>query len=524
MARFTFCFSSAILLAGCGETSAPLIDIYADYEPAGIWQPSTQVMDADVVIPSEVASPEHEITLASTTSELVLLPPLEDAPAEPRLAGLIPICELEPTLADPIRVPVEQEQETPYWSFRTTEEPVEEAEPPLLIRLPLVEKSIVKRFTVGGHFEPEELQFGQLLAPQEVPQESSEAIEPPLELTNPHEGLTEIAVEVIEEVVEAPLPVLDDLTKQERQLAAQLAEASSATTGVLTDGRVNELAKAKIQHAYEMANRSALYVARRELIEVLRMISQAKDAQVGTPERTVALSAGLRALREAEDFAPSGTQLEAELNIEVLCASHRTPIAQQADAMKLLPRLMMDRYLRYAQLQLALSVAGEPAGSMALHALGKISSQLGRAEPDMHRLADRQAIAYQQAALLSHNQNYLAAHELGVLLATSGHFAEAEQLLLQVAAREPNAVVYRNLARVQDKLGQPQQALANRDYAHQLSQQGATGTSNVHWVEPEQFADSVQEIPRYSTAQRPTTGQPPLPGSRAMAPMTTMRR
>ena len=74
--------------------------------------------------------------------------------------------------------------------------------------------------------------------------------------------------------------------------------------------------------------------------------------------------------------------------------------------------------------QLAAAVAGEPAGSMALHALGKLDSQLGRIEPQ-HPQADRRAFALQQAALLARDDNHLAAHELGVLLAESGHYVEA---------------------------------------------------------------------------------------------------
>ena len=278
-----------------------------------------------------------------------------------------------------------------------------------------------------------------------------------------------------------------------------------------------------------MASRGSLYVAQKELVEVLRMISQAKDTHHGTNQRTVALAAGLRALREAEDFAPEGTQLEADLNLDVLCASHRTPIARRVSSLELLPSQYMSMYLRYAQLKLAISVAGEPAGSMALHALGKLHRQLGFVEPARHRLADRRAVAYQQAALLAHNQNHLAAHELGVMLATSGHYHEANQLFQQVANREPNAVVLRNLARVQEKLGMQQEALANRDYARQLSQQGATGTNSVQWVSPEQFADATANTPRFksgqapiATAQLPPPQKVPVPGSRQ--PVRTIRR
>jgi len=306
---------------------------------------------------------------------------------------------------------------------------------------------------------------------------------------------------------------ISDLTSEEQKIIeAVIHDSRSATTGVLTDARINELAKSKIRHGYTLAGRGAYYAARQEFIKVLRMISQSKDAQQGQARQMLALAAGLRALEEAVDFAPRGTQLEADLDIDVICASHRTPVASHLKSTTILPRQMMDCYYRYAQLKLAAAVKGEPAGSMALHALGKLTSRLNKVEPEQHRLAKRKAITFQQAALLAHNQNHLAAHELAVLLADSGHYAEAEQLLVQVVPREPNAVVYRNLARVQEKLGQTRQATANRDFAQQLIRQGASGRTNVNWVSPQNFARTSSNATRYaSVVPRPPKPQPTQP-------------
>ena len=123
---------------------------------------------------------------------------------------------------------------------------------------------------------------------------------------------------------------------------------------------------------------------------------------------------------------PRGTQLEAELSLEVVCASHRTPLGKELDLTTMLPAQMMERYNRYAQIKLAVAVAGEPAGSMALYTLGKLNSQLYATEQEQQPLAIRRAVAFQQAALLAHNENYLAAHEFGVLLAETGHYLEAQ--------------------------------------------------------------------------------------------------
>lgn len=285
------------------------------------------------------------------------------------------------------------------------------------------------------------------------------------------------------------VPALSELSIEESRLLRVIEQDQLAVaTGAPTDSRLDQQCREKIGVAFVLSQRGAVYAARQELIEVLRLVSQSKDNREGTRQRSESLAAGLRALEEAEDFTPRGTELEAEMSLEVICASHRTPIAREVDLATLLPSQLVERYNRYAQLKLALAVAGEPAGSMALYALGKLSSQLAGGEPDQGRAMSRDAVAYQQAALLAHNQNYLAAHELGVLLAETGHLAEARNLFEQVAQREPDAVVYRNLARVNDELGVPVTASMCRAKAEQLAQQGRGPATNIAWVSPQEFA------------------------------------
>ena len=308
-------------------------------------------------------------------------------------------------------------------------------------------------------------------------------------------------------------PKFTELSAEERHLLNVIErETLAATTGVLTDAQLEEECRAKIASAFALAERGASYVARQELIEVLRKISQAKDSREESRTRTESLAAGLRALEEAEDFAPRGTQLEAELALKVVCASHRTPLGKELDLTKMLPSQMMDRYNRYAQIKLAVAVAGEPAGSMALYTLGKLNSQLNATEPEQHPLAIRRAVAFQQAALLAHNENYMAAHELGVLLAETGHYPEARHLLAQVAVENPNAVVYRNLARVQEKLGQPSEAQLCRSEAQRLQQQGRGPRSAVAWVSPQEFSRNQMNTftPQVASRPAPTTQSAPV--------------
>jgi tetratricopeptide (TPR) repeat protein len=369
--------------------------------------------------------------------------------------------------------------------------------------------------------------FAILLPPQEVARPvnlppASEPVQPTPPAAYPttvfRKNIAALTQPVAVQMPEPKTPELDGLSDEERRLVEQvIRECSPAVTGVLTDLRVNEMATSGIREANALANRGAQYAAKQKLVEVLRMISQAKDAHAGDRLHTSALAAGLRALEEAEDFAPRGTQLEAELEIALITAAHRTPIARRLQTHKALPRQMMDLYFRYAQVKLANSVAGEPSGSMALYALGKVTSQMGQTEPDRNRLAHRRAVAFQQAALLAHNQNYFAAHELAVLLAESGHLAEAEILLKQVAARQPNPTIYRNLAQVQQRMGRSQQAANSRALATQLAGQNSGGSGQIRWVGPEAFG-MAQAAPPRMVGPMPAPSQPPYDQRTAMTP------
>lgn len=314
--------------------------------------------------------------------------------------------------------------------------------------------------------------------------------------------------------IEIPAPA--ELSAEEQHLLKLIErETLSATTGAPTDKRLDEQCRQKIGSAFQLSQRGAAYAARKELIEILRLISQAKDDREQTRSHTASLAAGLRALEEAEDFMPRGSQLEADMKLSVICAAHRTPVSRELDLGKMLPSQMTERYNRYAQIKLAHAVAGEPAGSMALYALGKLNSQLAASEPEQSPHATRRGVAFQQASLLAHNENYMAAHELGVLLAESGHYPEARHLLAQVASEQPNAVVYRNLARVQEALGRSSEAMASRAEAQRLAQLGRGPRSQVSWVSPQDFSRSQTNTFAPQMAARPTS---------VPSPQSTMRR
>jgi tetratricopeptide (TPR) repeat protein len=347
-----------------------------------------------------------------------------------------------------------------------------------------------------------------LLPPEELSGEYAEAIGASVE--HVHAPPANVA-ETPTVPAAVPAPAIADIAPHPAivpSVAKELPDVSPVASGEPTGAMVSQRAQDKIRRGYALAQRGAYFAARRELVDVLQSIAEAKDQLRGAPRRTPALAKGLRALEEAADFCPRGAEGDTGLSMAVIVSSHRTPVGKSADAAQLMPTQLADLYLQYAQVQLGGAVVGEPAGSMALHALGKIYSQLGAQDPDKEPLADRQAFALQHAALLARPDNNLAAHELGVMLAESGHYQEAEYMLNQVATRQPHATVLKNLARVQRKLGRDALAAISDQQAQLLAAADSNGA--VRWVPPQTLAQATDAVPpsQPRLAARPSANAP----------------
>jgi tetratricopeptide (TPR) repeat protein len=254
-----------------------------------------------------------------------------------------------------------------------------------------------------------------------------------------------------------------------------------------------------VQRGFGLAQRGALYAARTEFIQVLRRIALAHDAAQDTSEHSRALAAGLRALDEAEDFVPRGTQLEAELDVRKTASSHRTDLLLAAPA-DVSPLEAVQLYHEFAREHLAQSVAGEQAGSMALHGLGTIYSRLAARNDDDVELS-RAAKTMYGAALAACPNNHLAANELGVLVCRGGRDDEAAALFMQAIDFAPSAVAYHNLAIALQRSGRPGEAAANEMESQRLAamerQRGEVSRrAGVHWVTPEEMARASQPIQR----------------------------
>jgi tetratricopeptide (TPR) repeat protein len=205
------------------------------------------------------------------------------------------------------------------------------------------------------------------------------------------------------------------------------------------------------------------------------------------------LAAGLRALSEADDFVPRPSRVEAELNVPLLISSHQTPVLKGEPTEGITPLVARQRYYTFAQEQLGAAAGREPAGSLALYALGRIQPTLITGGESDNNSADPKSIAFYRAALTADTRNYVAANELGVLLARFGMWQSARAAFVQSLSVAPQSVTWRNLAIVHQQLGETQLAQRAQIESQAVAARERNGRPNssapdVQWVSPEVFA------------------------------------
>jgi uncharacterized protein HemY len=99
---------------------------------------------------------------------------------------------------------------------------------------------------------------------------------------------------------------------------------------------------------------------------------------------------------------------------------------------------------------------------------------------------------FYQAALAVDPGNFLAANELGVLLARYGQWQDARRALLASLSIQPHAEGWHNLAIVHRRLGEIELArLAENERQLLVGKPGPrkpAGGPEIQWHEPQQFA------------------------------------
>jgi tetratricopeptide (TPR) repeat protein len=245
--------------------------------------------------------------------------------------------------------------------------------------------------------------------------------------------------------------------------------------------------------ALALARRGLFYSARAELIKALQLLAQALDAQDGTGVHASALAAGLTALEEAGDFAKLPARADETVHLADIASGHRTPVLKGNNEATTSPVVAQQQYLALAQSQLVIAAGGMPAASQTLYRLGRLHTGLSATGSDPLALHAPRAMVFHQAALATDGANFLAANELGVLLARFGQLPDARRLLLHSVTTCPHVEGWHNLAVVHRRLGESdlaKRAEHERDLVAKKAD-GATGaksTGDIRWVDAKTFA------------------------------------
>jgi Flp pilus assembly protein TadD len=313
----------------------------------------------------------------------------------------------------------------------------------------------------------------------------------------------------------SPLPTAETLKERSQQLE-QVAQQADRRT----------------RYGFELAGRGAYFAARSEFIGAMRLVAEGLDTEHKSNVHGRALAAALGAMKEAEDFLPGGSRLEANLDLPGLVATHTTPVLK--DNTENVTSLMALRcYFTFAQEQFAVAAGREVAGSMALHALGKLHAALAQKKGSPAVAPESKAMVFYQAALLVYPTNYMAANDLGVLLAQCGHYANARTMLERSAALCPLSTNCGNLAVVYRQLGQAALAEQTAGQAMLLRQnelarrQVSPTASNdaVRWVDQQAFAqNSTSTMNPPGAIPLSPAAKPQVAGGRVGVPQAAGRR
>ncbi|HQF13590.1 MAG TPA: polysaccharide biosynthesis/export family protein [Thermogutta sp.] len=240
---------------------------------------------------------------------------------------------------------------------------------------------------------------------------------------------------------------------------------------------------------YELAGRGAFFAARAQFRAALFVLAQALDTEHRTSEHSQMLDAAWVALKEAEDFLPRPGKQVTSASVPGIIARHDSSVLKDHTFGVLTPLEAYQIYLNFAQDLFSRAVAAEITGSMALRGLGKIYAETSAANGLLQGDSEAQAVVFYQAALNVWPENYMAANDLGVLLARGGRWDDAISVLEYARRIRNDPVIVRNLVKVYRQQGLADRAAKLLAEAGSLSREPEATDNDVvrsvAWVPPE---------------------------------------
>ena len=259
---------------------------------------------------------------------------------------------------------------------------------------------------------------------------------------------------------------------------------------------VARICEQHIQYGMDLASRGAAESARQEFIDVLNRISQTLDYGVSDDRHSQALTAGLTALREAEDFQSGAERLATDIDLVRVVATHQTEVLKNDPILaQLTPMMALRKYLEYGKRQLTSAAGNQPVASKALYCLARLEATESKDNPMAQPISGPRAIALHQTAVIVDSRNHLAANELGVLFARYGQLQSARHVLRHATTISSEPETWYNLAKVYEMEGAPQQAAHALNKYEQLRKGSEQASKKrpeqvVNWVSPEAFRNS----------------------------------
>jgi len=258
---------------------------------------------------------------------------------------------------------------------------------------------------------------------------------------------------------------------------------------------LRERGQARIDNAYNLAARGAMYSGQQELFEVLRMVSHAIDTHHRSTRHTVALNAALQALKEADDFQPSASATR-KVELATVLASHQSGILKPEQGAQMTPLMVLQRYYSFAQKKLVEAAHGEPLAAEAMFGLGRIQTLLNDGSSGA-AFSEQKTLLFYMAAVDTDAAHHIAANELGVLLSRLGQYRYAQKALELSVASSAEAGNCKNLLAIYERNGEDERANHLRRQLRSRPDLSATSVTSsgpnvpdVAWVSADVLAES----------------------------------
>jgi polysaccharide biosynthesis/export protein len=261
-----------------------------------------------------------------------------------------------------------------------------------------------------------------------------------------------------------------------------------------TDDVIESQARKLTDEGLKLAAKGSTFSAQAKYIEALQLIAVSLDAKHDTECHAQDLTSGLLALREADDFAvaPIGAS-QAELEPATISVAHTTPLLKTATRSRVTRLKALQLYYSYATKKFVTACGGLPEASRALSCLGRLQPFLSEGFGRKATLTEPKALAFYQAAVMVDPKNFIAANELGVVLAQCGKLNSARKALLYSTSLRRRSETFHNLAVVYRRLGDDPHAKWAAGMAQEERRAESNGvtetepTSLVYWVDHKAF-------------------------------------